>query len=356
MAQQAEPNIQSFGLQKEIQEHVPDEDPGQPPQRNRAEARRTVAVNRRGPNVQRGAVELDKEESDAGAGGSDAADDLDASPTGRKTTSRDDGAEPDAEEEVEEGPDAESEEGDDADDDQNDKAAARKARDVPDKDAKTRAQWRDEVSRLTGKLEAMQRQMDAQGARSAQADDARQQHEQAASGDEMDEALDEVFDAGDKDGFVKAGEMEARGKQRKKLEKIVSGRVAGAVNDFAAEEARALLAVPGARDVYNEAVRSGAVDRLRGQHKHLAPLMFVALREQHDAQVKKLNARHEKEVGAMKEKLRRANLGEIPAGSGGRGNSGTGSGAMRPRNPMEAAMATLNQKQGLPAPRAAQRR
>src|SRR3990167_10738745 len=126
MAQQGEPNIQSFGLQKEIQEHVPDEDHGQPPQRNRAEARRTVAVNRRGPKAQRGAVELDNEESDAGAGGSDAADDLDASSTGRKTTSRDDGAEPDADgdlEPEEEGPDAEGEEGDDADDDQNDKAA-----------------------------------------------------------------------------------------------------------------------------------------------------------------------------------------------------------------------------------------
>mgnify|MGYP001576635313 CR=1 FL=1 len=356
--QQAEPRIESFGLSKDIQNHVPEEERGQQQtQQARSGKRRTVAVNRRGPNTQRAAAVLDKE-SDDGADGSDAGDDLDASDTDDDPTSDADGdtegADGNDDDDLDDGDTAGA---DDADDAGQDKAAARKARDVPDKDSKTRAQWRNEVAKLTGQMEAMQRQVDATAARSAQADDARQQRQAAAGDDDLDSVLDEVLGPGqDKDAFVKAGELEARGKQRKKLEKFVSGRVSGAVDGYVNEEAKAFMAVPGAREAYNAAVQSGAFDRLRGQHKHLLPLIFLTLKEQHDAQVKKLTARHEKELGALKVRLRRANLGEIPAGSGSRGNNGTGSGSMHPRNPMEAAMAALSQKQGLPAPRAAQRR
>ena len=353
--QQAEPRIESFGLSKDIQNHVPEEERGQQQsQQTRSEKRRTVAVNRRGPGQKRAARVLEDAESDDGASGSDADADLDASDKGDEPTGDEDGA---ADDEGATGDDLEQDEEVVGDDAGADKAAARKARDVPDKDAKTRAQWRDEVARLTGQMEAMQRQVDASTARSAQADDARQQRQAAADDDDLDSVLGEVLGPGpDKDSFVKAGELEARGKQRKKLERLVSGRVSGAVDGYVNEEAKAFMAVPGAREAYNAAVQSGTFDRLRGQHKHLLPLIFLATKEQHDAQVKKLTARHEKEMGALKQKLRSANLGEIPAGSGGRGNSGTGSGAMHPRNPMEAAMAALSQKQGLPAPRTAQRR
>lgn len=357
--QQAEPRMEGFGLQKDIQIHVPEEERGQQRQAQRSNSsRRTVAVSRRGPNSRPASAELDNdaERGEDGDADLDASDERASAASDDGDDDRDDGRE-DLDTDLDADDAGDDDAGDDGDDrgDEDRPGERRTARsEVPDKDSRTRAQWAQEVGKLQGTIEELQRRLDAQDARNAQANDARAGRRPAGDDDEDDElsaTLDEMFSASaDEDEFVKAGDLEKRTKQRKKLEKQINGRLKSSLEQYASDEGRALLAVPGAREMYNEANRSGLMDKLRTKHQYFAPLIFEVMREQHNAQITKLESRHKKELDRLQKKLRRDNLDDIPAGSGNRGHAGTGQGNSRPRNPMEAAMAGLSARQGLPPP------
>lgn len=342
--QQAEPRPESFGFMPEIQEHVPEEMAEEPQQRQSQQSgKRTVAVSRRGrDDAPRGSAQMDDQESDDSDGlGAD--DDLDAS----GDLSQDD-ADVDAGDELD-AADADLE-GDDADADAGNAKGKGKGRAAPDKDSKTRAQWAEANGKLQGQIESLQRQIESLTARNSQADDAQSRQQAAQTDDDLSELLDDLFTTdADKDGFVKAGELEARTKNRKKLEKQIGARVQGAVDAYATDEVKALWAIPEARKAWADAQQNGVADKARKEHQHLGPLIFTILHEQHVAQIKSLEAKYAKEINNLKQKLRQGRLDEIPAGSGNRGGRGTGSGNRRPMNPMERAMAGISQKQGIPA-------
>ena len=351
MAQAAEPRIEAFGLMDDIQEHVPEEDRSQSTTRTQEPRKRTVAVNRRGPKNQRAAVDLDTAESDEDQ------DDLDASADGADATSSQDDDPVDdlaLSDETDQDDDTGADEsaGDDADD--GDQKAIKAAKSVK-ADSRSRKQLHGALEKQAEQIEKLQMQADAQASRATQSNTAQQDRNNAEADEELDGLLDEVVGANvSDDEALTAGDLKKQQAHRKKLQGSIDKRVDGAVKDFALEEADALFAVPGAKDVYNKASASGLLTKLRAQHHHVAPLIFAIVNDQHNAEIKNLEVKHKKVVGNLNEKLRRRNLDDIPTGQGSRGEEGTGQGPNngRPRNPMDLAMANLSKKQGIPVSRA----
>lgn len=327
--QQSEPRIESFGFESTIQEHVPEEERDARPQQQQRggnSGKRQVAVSRRGPSNQRGASSRldDGESDDVGAGDGDG--DLDAS----ADLDTDDLGDDEGADDLEALDEAAGDDGDDAGEAGDPDTDQRQARTpVSKEDKRTRKQLQAALSKQDEKLAELQRRLDGQDSRIQQSQDTQRDRQQAArSGedeDELESMLEEVFSAGqDKEGFVKAGDLEKSAKQRKKLTKLIESRVGESTGEYVRAEVHALMNIPGAREAYREADRSGALEQIKQKHQYAAPIMFAVLREQHEAQVTKLTARHEKIVKQLKDQNRRMRLGDIPAGQGTRGDSGTG--------------------------------
>ncbi len=317
--QQTEPRLNSFGFRDNVQLHDIDESGQGTPLRT--SSKRRVAVSRRGPSSKRASVDLDDgEESNEGDHG-DAVDDLDASAETDDSNS-DDGS--DTLGDDDDG-DVNADFGEDADDDEGKKPNSR------GHDAKTRKQWEAANTKQAAKIESLEKRLDGQDARNAQANAAQSQQQRAAKeGDpenELDELFDEITAGNEADGeeFVTASQVKARDKQRKGLQKMVETQVTDAVAAQSEDEIRALFAVPGARAAYNEAHEAGLVDKLRAKHRFVAPLIYALMTERHGTEIKKLTAEHKVEISKLKEKSRQGRLDEIPAGNGSRGSGRAGS-------------------------------
>ena len=342
--QQTEPRASSFGLADNIQLHDID-DTGQGTPR-RSSSKRRVAVSRRGPSSKRTSVDLDDgEESNEGDHG-DAVDDLDASADTDDSNSDDGSDDLDGDGD---GDDVNAGAGDEGDEDEGGKKPNSRGH-----DAKTRKQWEAANTKQAAKIESLEKRLDGQDARNAQANAAQSQQQRAAKeGDpenELDELFDEITAGNEADGeeFVTASQVKARDKQRKSLQKMVETQVTDAVAAQSEDEIRALFAVPGARAAYNEAHEAGLVDKLRAKHRFVAPLIYALMTERHGAEIKKLTAEHKVEISKLKEKSRQGRLDEIPAGNGSRGSGRAGSKGRnrRPKNDLVAAMDHLNEKYG----------
>ena len=333
---QTEPRPQSFGLADDVQLHGLDESGQGAPQAS--SGKRRVAVGRRGAGSKRASVDLDDgQESNEGDHG-DAVDDLDAS-AGTDDSDSDN--------------DSEEQDGDDTDDvnaDSGDEGDEGEKSNTRGHDAKTRKQWESAHSKQAAEIERLKGRLDGQDARNAQANAAQQAR--AAKDDEPDDPIDDLFDemtGGDADSeeFVTAAQVKTKDKQRKNLRKLVDTEVKDAVSARSDEDIRALFAIPGAREAYNEASKSGAVDRLKKDHHTVSALVYALVKEQNTARITKLTDKHKTEVGKLKEQLRQIRLKEIPAGNGARGSAGTGSGTRRGApNDLVAAMDQINRKYG----------
>ena len=338
---QTEPRPQSFGLADDVQLHGLDESGQGAPQAS--SGKRRVAVGRRGAGSKRASVDLDDgQESNEGDHG-DAVDDLDASAGTDDSDSDNDSEEQDGDDGDTDDVSADSGD-DDAEDEGDKKPAARSA------DSRSRKQLKAALDKQERELERIKGRLDGQDARNAQANAAQQAR--AAKDDEPDDPIDDLFDemtGGDADSeeFVTAAQVKTKDKQRKNLRKLVDTEVKDAVSAHSDEDIRALFAIPGAREAYNEAHKSGAVDRLKKDHHTVSALVYALVKEQNTARITKLTDKHKTEVGKLKEQLRQIRLKEIPAGNGARGSAGTGSGTRRGApNDLVAAMDQINRKYG----------
>jgi hypothetical protein len=334
--QQAEPRAEAFGLQSDIQMHVPEEDHEQPQaQQQRSERHVTTkAVNRRGPNQQRAATDVEDRERDE-----DQAD-LDASQDNPDNDP--DGDADDLLAKADGDLDDDENEGDDGDDREDD--ADRRARKDDSNDSRSRRQLREALNREAQAREELQRRLDGMESRLNQS----QQQRTQADADEADDPLDDMLQelVPEPDELASPQDKRARTTAIKQAKRLIQERERETLNSYAREEAQAIMAIPGMRQHYNTAVQSGLIDRLRHQHQNVGPLMVATLMELHQQEIKNLEKKHANALA--KDRKRRANLAELPpGGQGNRGSRDTGRGRNNGRqSPMEAAMASISAKYG----------
>lgn len=329
------PKLSSFGLADQGKEFPTEPEGAEASERKRQQERergkgRTVAVSKRGPGNAKGqATELDDDQE------SDEGESLDAS--GDESESGDvqarEGEEGDG------GDTGDDESGDDAGTGEKDGAEARKA---GKEDNRTRKQLKRELLAQAGKNEALQRQIDQLNTRMNSAAAQRETRDE----DEPDEDMDALLDLGKDDTeLLSVGDQKKIAERKKKLSAHI-GKVANKqVKAYHDGELEALYAIPAMKEVVDWAHGKGIMAKVTAGQTHPATKAAVLLLEKHKTDLEGLKVKHAQEIGKMKERLRQANLDEIPVGSGSRGTQGTGLGQnARPRNIVDRGYAEWKRK------------
>lgn len=272
-------------------------------------AGRTVAVSKRGPGQAKGSAKELEASSESEAEESSTA------------SKEEEGQEFEAELEAE-GEGSEEVEGGEAE-----------AGNEPEKgkpDSRSRKQLRAALEKEAKAREDLQRRVDAVEARQTQAAQTQAAPRQESEGEDADE-LDKLLDDG-KPGteLLSKDDLKTRGDRKKKLESYVGKQAGKHVQDFANRELAALYAMPGAKELVEWGQKSGTLAKISTEHQFTAPKVLALLTAKHAADV----AAKDKEIGKLKEQVRRLNLGEIPpSGQGSRGGKGTGQNEGRSSNP-----------------------